>query len=397
MEKHYVIIPKLHDTMKEGIITGWLKKSGELVSVGEIIATIESEKATFELESPATGILRIFKGVGAIVNVGEVIAEIELVNENISLQKVGKALIASPSAKLLAKEYGIDLSQVTGTGPDGMITKQDVLSYIDKLKISQREKEEIIVRNDEEIIPMIGWRKVMAERMALSVRTAAQVTTFCEVDVTELVGLREKLKQLFEREYGAPLSYTALMVKAVSRALKEFPILNSYLINDKIIIKKHCNIGVAVFSEKSGLVVPVIHNAEEKSLMDIAKELNVLINKARNNELTIDHIKDGTFTITNVGMFGVLMDTPIINPPQSAILGVGAIVKRPVVMGDQIKIRSIVHLSLTYDHRVIEGMPAILFLQRVKAYLENPLILFDDVISNKKEKEFNFKVTNLHN
>ncbi|MEM3771263.1 MAG: dihydrolipoamide acetyltransferase family protein [Candidatus Micrarchaeia archaeon] len=376
-------MPKLHDTMREGIIINWFKRDGEVVSVGEIIATIESEKATFELESPATGILRIFKGVGAIVNVGEVIAEIELMDERTSRQKVEKAIIASPSAKSLARQHGIDLSQITGTGPDGLITEKDVLSYISKFKICKHEIEKIIMRNDEEIIPLIGWRREMADRITLSARTAAQVTTFCEVDVTELVNLREKLKQQFEKEHGAPLSYTALIVKAVSMALKEFPIMNSYLNDEKIIIKKYCNIGVAVFSDKSGLVVPVIRNAEKKSLIDIAKELNVLINKARKNELTIDDIKDGTFTITNVGMFGVLMDTPILNPPQSAILGVGAIVKRPVVVDDQIKIRSIVHLSLTYDHRVIEGVPAILFLQKVKAYLETPLSLFNNLTFQK--------------
>lgn len=393
---HDVIMPKLDLAMTEGVLVEWLKKDGEEVKKGEPIAVIESAKATMEIEAPSSGILHVLKPQGSVVPVLEKIAyiaepgeEVQVEGEVIPTEKaeVRERLKASPLAKKLAKEYNVDLAKVKGTGPEGTITKEDVLAYVQsaapprpEAKAMEKYVEKIEVpiellepEGEEETIPLVGWRKVMCDRMSYSVRTSAQITTFAEVDATELVNLREKLKN----EKGLRLTYTAFIVKAVVKALQEFPLLNSSVIEDKIVIKKYYNIGLAVEREKGGLVVPVIRNADKLSLEELAKRIGELTEKAREGKLSISDVKGGTFTITNPGMMGVIMNTPIINPPESAILGVGAIVKRPVVRDDQITIRSIMFLCLTYDHRIIDGAPAIRFLQKVRSLIENPTLLFD--------------------
>lgn len=216
----------------------------------------------------------------------------------------------------------------------------------------------------------------MAERMAQSKRTAAHITTIAEVDATELVNLREKLRPA-EKDLHTRITYTTFIVKAVAQALGEYPIVNSSLVGDEIILKKRKNVGFAVAREKGGLIVPVVRDADKKGIIEIAKTIDELTKKAKENELSLEDLRDGTFTITNPGILGVIMDTPIINPPQSAILGVGAIVKRPVVVHNEIVIRSIMYLCLSYDHRVIDGAPAIHFLQTVRKILENPNLLLD--------------------
>jgi 2-oxoglutarate dehydrogenase complex dihydrolipoamide succinyltransferase (E2) component len=380
-----VIMPKLDLAMTEGTVLEWVKKNGEAVKKGEIIAIIETAKATAEIEAPASGILHVVKPTGSVVPVLEKIAYIVEPGEELPSEakppEVAERVKASPQAKKIAKEYNIDLSKVKGTGPDGMITREDVLSYIQKTSPPPIEttettklREEVVKpaapEGEEEMIPLIGWRKIMCERMSYSLRTAAQITTIAEVDATEMVNLRGKLKN-----EGLDITYTAFIVKAVTKALKEFPILNSSLVDDKIVVKKYYNIGIAVDREEGGLVVPVIHHADKLSLAEIAKRINELAQKAREEKLSIQDVTGGTFTITNVGMFGGIMNTPIINPPESAILGVGAIVKRPVVRDDQITIRSMMYLCLTYDHRIIQGGQAVRFLQRVRNFIENPHLL----------------------
>jgi len=363
-----VIVPELDRITREGLVGKWFKKDGENVQKGEVLVQIETAKATVEVEAPASGILRIFKQEGSTVQAGESIASIVVPTEAHELLKTEKEIErrieASPSAKRLAKEYGVDLSKIRGTGPSGLITKDDILAYVEKNKILQE--------GEIEVIPLIGWRKTMADRMSYSMRTVAHVTTFAEVDVTELVKIREKLK-----DAGIRISFTAFVIKAVVQALKEYPILNSSLVEDKIIVKKYYNIGVAIAREEKGLVVPVVHDADKKNLKELSENLEKLVEKARKGDLSPEDVTGGTFTITNVGMFGAIMNTPIINPPESAILGVGAIVKRPVVVNDEIVIRHVVYLCLTYDHRVIEGFPAVRFLQRVRQLLEHPDMLID--------------------
>jgi pyruvate/2-oxoglutarate dehydrogenase complex dihydrolipoamide acyltransferase (E2) component len=380
-----VIMPKLDLAMTEGTVLEWVKKDGEEVKKGEVIAIIETAKATAEIEAPASGILHVLKPAGSVVPVLEKIAYIvepgEELPSEVKPPEVVERVKASPQAKKIAKEYNIDLSKVKGTGPGGMITKEDVLSYIQKISPPPIEtaettklREEVVKpaapEGEEEIIPLTGWRKIMCERMSYSLRTAAQITTIAEVDATEMVNLRAKLKN-----EGLDITYTAFIVKAVTKALKEFPILNSSLVDDKIVVKKYYNIGIAVDREEGGLVVPVIHHADKLSLAEIAQRINELAQKAREGKLSIQDVTGGTFTISNVGMFGGIMNTPIINPPESAILGVGAIVKRPVVRDDQITIRSMMYLCLTYDHRIIQGGQAVRFLQRVRYFIENPQLL----------------------
>ena len=378
-----VLMPQIDHFMTQGTILEWFKKDGEKVNKAEPIALVETQKVMVEVEAPTTGIFYKIHPVETTVKVGETIALIAKSGETVKInQKESKSLMsnkrkivrASPLAKRLAKAYKIDLSQISGTGPEGLITKEDLLSYQQSVVRTEGDRGLSSV-GEEEFIPLVSWRKTMAERMAFSMRTMAQITTFTEVDVTELRNLRKKLATS-EVLINHKISYTSFIVKAVVQALKIHPILNSSLKDDKIVVKKYINIGVAV-SRKNGLIVIVLHNADHKSLIEISKSIENKANKARRDALLPQDVMGSTFTITNVGMFGTIMNTPIINPPESAILGVGAIQKKPVVINDKIVVRSMMFLCLTYDHRIIDGTPAIRFLQKVRRLLENPSSLLD--------------------
>lgn len=376
-----VAMPQIDLFMAEGTITEWLKQDGETVEAGEPVAIIETSKIVVEVESPASGTFYKTQPVGSTVSVGEAIALIVQQDENAPVisevikspgveekpselvtEAIDKRVLASPLAKKLAKQHDIDLAQITRSGHGGVITKKDVLAYL---------KQNPVERDDEEIIPLTGWRKVMADRMHYSLQTMAQLTTITEADFTELINLRKKLIS----EGKDRISFTVFIVKAVTQALKKYPIMNSSLVDGKIIIKNYHNIGVAVAREKQGLIVPVIHRADEKSLTKLNQVLSEMVNNARTGNLSIKDVTGGTFTVTNVGSLGGTMSTPIINPPESAILGVGAITKKPVVVNDEIVIRSIAYLCLSYDHRFIDGAPAIGFLQQIKQFLQEPKLL----------------------
>ena len=376
-----VAMPQIDLFMAEGTITEWLKQDGETVEAEEPVAIIETSKIVVEVESPASGTFYKTQPVGSTVSVGEVIALIVQQDENAPVisevikspgveekpservtEAIDKRVLASPLAKKLAKQHDIDLAQITRSGHGGVITKKDVLAHL---------KQNPVERDDEEIIPLTGWRKVMADRMHYSLQTMAQLTTITEADFTELINLRKKLIS----EGKDRISFTVFIVKAVTQALKKYPIMNSSLVDGKIIIKKYHNIGVAVAREKQGLIVPVIHRADEKSLTKLNQVISEMVNNARTGNLSIKDVTGGTFTVTNVGSLGGTMSTPIINPPESAILGVGAITKKPVVINDEIVIRSIAYLCLSYDHRFIDGAPAIGFLQQIKQFLQEPKLL----------------------
>lgn len=371
-----VLMPQLELYMTEGTIVEWLKQTGDTVKEKEPIVVIETMKAAVEIEAPTSGTIYHNKPQGSTVPVGETIATVFAKGEVISdtlksetsqeietkpIQKAAcmreKRILASPLAKKIAQTHQINLQDVKSTGRNGVITKSDVLSYLENLEIPK-----------EEIIPLTGWRKTMADRMLRSVQTMAQLTTVTETDFTALLALR---RQLIAQEQ-TQLSITAFIIKAVAEALKEFPLLNSSLLDGQIILKQHRNIGIAVARAQEGLIVPVIQQADEKTVFEITQILTNVINRARDNKLAIEDIINGTFTITNVGMLGVTFNTPIINPPESAILGVGAIIKRPVVVENQITIRSMAYLCLSYDHRFIDGTPAVKFLQKIKQLLQNP-------------------------
>jgi pyruvate dehydrogenase E2 component (dihydrolipoamide acetyltransferase) len=362
-----VLMPRLSLTMKEGTVVQWFKKEGETVNKGEPLVEVLTEKVTYDIEAPESGILRkILALEGVDVPVAEVLGVITAPDEQITeeitaptpekeVEKIEECILASPAAKRLAKEYGIDLAQVKGSGPEGRIVEEDVKKFAEESKIGPRVRE---------IIPLAGIRKTAAERVTLSAKTAPHSTITMEVDMTNAARLREE-KQV---------SYTDILVKSVAKALAEHRIVNSTLSGERIKIFEDINIGVAVATEK-GLVVPVIHNANKKSLKEVATALNALVEKARASKLSKEELTGGTFTITNLGMFGVEIFTPIINPPETAILGVGKVVEKPVVVNKEIAVKPMMYLSLSYDHRVIDGAPAAQFLQKVKQYLENPHLL----------------------
>ena len=359
-----VKLPRLSLTMKEGTVGKWYKKEGEAVEKGEPIVEIISEKATYDLEAPSSGILRkilVKEGVDASVNAvlavitspDEAFSETEILAEvPQAVEETEKRVLASPSAKRLAREYEIDLSLVKGSGPEGRIVEEDVRRFM--------EEAHGTLPKIKEIIPLTGFKKTSAERISASFRTAPHSTIMMEVDVSKAGGLHEKLQ----------VSYTAILVDAVAKALLEQPIINSTLDGNQIKIFEDVNVGLAVAAEY-GLVVPIIHNADKKSLKEIDIAIRELTEKARQGKLAKEELTGGTFTVTNLGMYGVEFFTPIINPPEAAILGVGKITEKPVVVDGKVEVKPIIMLSLSYDHRIVDGAPAAGFLLKVKEKIEN--------------------------
>jgi pyruvate dehydrogenase E2 component (dihydrolipoamide acetyltransferase) len=359
-----VVMPRLSLTMKEGTVGKWYKKEGQSVEKGEPLVEVVSEKATYDLEAPASGILRkIVVSQGSDVPVDTILAFVGASDEPVPetekaattqpSEEVEERLLASPAAKRLAREHRIDLSLVKGTGPQGRIGEEDVERFAKNVSATMPKIKETI--------PLSGLRKTSAERLSMSFRTAPHSTIMMDVDISNVKTLHEKLK----------VSYTTIIVKATAKALSEHSIINSTLQDNEIKIYENINIGIATNTE-SGLVVPVLRNANEKSLAEIDKTIIELSDKAHNGRLAREDVTGGTFTITNLGMFDVDCFTPIINPPEAAILGVGKAVDKPVVLNGRIEVRPLITLSLSYDHRIVDGAPAAKFLQKVKKYLEKP-------------------------
>lgn len=359
-----VVMPKLSLTMKEGTVGKWYKKEGETVEKGEPIVELISEKATYDLEAPATGVLRkILVAEGVDAPVDGVLALITAPDEEISkeieetlqpaqaLAETEEKVRASPAAKRLAKEHGIDLSFVKGSGPEGRIVEEDV-----KRCIAESGKAAPKIK---ETLTLTGFRKTSAEKLAASFRTAPHSTVIMEVDASNAKKLHEELQ----------VSYTAILVKITAKALLEHPMLNSTLDGNKIKIFKDVNIGVAVATD-NGLVVPVVHEANKKTVREINSIIEGFMEKAKQGKFTKEELTGGTFTITNLGMYGVDFFLPIINPPEAAILGVGRIAEKPVVSEGKIEISPVLMLSLAYDHRIVDGAPATQFLKSIKEKLE---------------------------
>ncbi|MFZ5649921.1 MAG: 2-oxo acid dehydrogenase subunit E2 [Bacillota bacterium] len=379
-----IIMPKMNAAMVEGKLVKWLKNDGEKIGKGDAVALVMSKKVTFEVKAAAGGILNTVARPGQVVPVGRPIGYIlENESDNVPLQAdsgpaemVGGGkpsgsgrtsgsvqVMATPIARRLARENGIDLSVVEGTGSGGLINGEDILRVVEQAK-SMSE------RSVTKRIPFTGLRREIADNMMDSLQSMAQVTASSEADATGLVEFRRRLKEVFN------LTYTDILVKIVALALRSHPLLNATVAEDEIVIPDDVNVGVAVAVE-DGLIVPVVHRADTLSLKEIAAATSRLIESARQGALSMDDVTGGTFTITNVGMFGLDGFTPIINPPQVAILGVGRIVERPVVVGGQVEIRPTMNLGLTFDHRVMDGAPAAQFLQSIKKLIENPYGLFD--------------------
>ncbi|MGB1360628.1 MAG: 2-oxoglutarate dehydrogenase complex dihydrolipoyllysine-residue succinyltransferase [Alphaproteobacteria bacterium] len=393
-----VVIPALGESVSEATIAKLLKNVGDSVSVDENIVELETEKVSMEVPSPVAGtIMSIEVAEGQDVEVGALICTVaegevsekpakksapkkaepvkeEKVEEKpASTPKTSPAI--APSAKVEAQSKGVDLNAVKPTGGLGNITKSDVQAVKPSMPNTVESSGELPVRpaddRGEEIVPMSKLRKVIAKRLKDSQDTAALLTTFNEVDMTRLMELRAKYKDTFEKKHGTRLGFMGFFVKAAVQALEELPAVNAEIHGDNIIYKNYKDIGIAVGSPQ-GLVVPILRNAETMSVMDVETNIADFGNRAKSGKLTISEMTGGTFTITNGGVFGSMLSTPIINPPQSGILGLHKIEKRPVVVDDEIVIRQMMYVALTYDHRIIDGREAVTFLVRIKELIENP-------------------------
>jgi pyruvate dehydrogenase E2 component (dihydrolipoamide acetyltransferase) len=369
-----VLMPKLSLTMEMGSVVQWFKKEGERVEKGEPVVEVLSEKVTYDVEAPASGFLKkILAEEGVDLPVGATLAFIGTSDEElpdleaevpmaerdvvavagkVEATAVRERLLASPAAKRLAKERGVNLAQVQGTGPQGRIVEEDVRDFVERPAApTPKIKEEF---------PLSGVRRTTAERVATSFQTAPHSYIVMEVDMTKAAVLRERVQA----------SYTALLVHAASKALREHPTVNSTLVNGQVRVYEDINVGVAV-STKEGLVVPIIRDVEKRRPEQISLELEELAKKARGGELTREQLTGGTFTVTNLGMYGVDMFLPIINPPEAAILAAGRIVTKPVAVEGEIAARPVMKLTLAYDHRILDGAPAATFLEKIRRILES--------------------------
>ncbi|HEX4998612.1 MAG TPA: dihydrolipoamide acetyltransferase family protein [Terriglobia bacterium] len=401
-----VIMPQMGESVFEGTITRWLKKPGDHVERDEDLFEISTDKVDSVIPAPASGTLQeILFGEGQTVEINTVVAVIgegapagkraaggppvaaESVESKMPASAPappkeseageegpagGEPQWGSPLVRRIAKDHGIDLAELAGkgTGAGGRVTKSDILSYIEQTKAA-REKTTAAGPGaaDLERVPLTAMRKSIAEHMVLSRRTSAHVTTFFEVDCARITAARERQKAEFERS-GARLTITPFFIHAAARALKRFPIVNASLDGDTIVYKRSINIGIAVNLEW-GLIVPVLRKADTLSLLDLTRAIQDLGERARTKKLTPDDVRDGTFTITNPGQYGALAGTPIINQPQVAIMGMGGVKKRAVVIDDAIAIRPMIVLSLSFDHRIIDGATADQFMADIQRQLES--------------------------
>ena len=384
-----VLMPKLGLTMTKGTMVRWFKSEGESVEKGEKLALFETEKVTTEVAAPASGtLLKIVSPAKSAVPVGQVIAYIGKQGESLPApppqaaapaapalapdvraaqpQPVATTEVrATPKAKRLAAEKGTDLARVKGTGPGGMITEEDVEAFVPEAKSKTQTGLRV-----KEIVPLSETRRIIGKRLNSSLNTMAQVTLVFEADASEMVKLREARLPEVEAKAGVRLTYTDILVKAVARGLRDFPMMNSALEDDGIKLIDEVNIGVAVATDR-GLIVPVVRNADTTDLVGVVTTMKDMAARGREGKLTLKEVTSGTFTITNLGMTAVDSFTPIINPPQVGILGVGRIVKKPVAVGDAVEVRPRITFSLTFDHRVVDGFTAAEFLRKVVEILES--------------------------
>ena len=423
-----MVMPKMGESVMEGTVLSWLKSVGDPIEEDESILEVATDKVDTEIPSTHAGVLKeILAQEGDVIEVGKPIALIEteagaantptasapseetpIVKEAEKIMESAMATASvadipaksgdkfySPLVRSIAKEEGISLSElesVTGTGKDGRITKQDILSYVStkqagkapapntngqsKSVVSRPAPQPmpVTVSGEDEIIQMDRMRKMIAERMLASKQIAPHVTSFVEADVTDMVFWRNRMKNIFKERDGQTLTFTPIIIEAIVKAIKDYPMINIQVDGDKIIKKKNVNIGMAVALPSGNLIVPVIHNADQLNLVGITKKVNDLARRARENQLKPDDLQGGTYTVSNVGSFGNVMGTPIIMQPQVGILALGAIQKKPAVIetpqGDFIGIRHKMFLSHSYDHRVVDGALGGMFVRRVADYLE---------------------------
>ena len=379
-------IPSPGESISEVEIAQWLVSDGEYVEKDQIIAEIDSDKATLELPAEQSGVILLKAEEGDVVQVGQVVCHIDTSAKGVSkassevkeIKEViepesgnenstdnSKSDFLSPAARKLVAEQAVDISQIKGTGKSGRITKQDILlgkpamGNVDSAKRSQTRAKLSMLR-----------RKV-AERLVSVKNETAMLTTFNEVDMSAIFELRKKYKETFKEKHGVNLGFMSFFTLASVRALQEFPAVNSMIDKSEMISYNYCDISIAVSGPK-GLMVPVIRSAEELTFKGVELEVKRLAERARDGQITVDEMTGGTFTISNGGVFGSMLSTPIINPPQSAILGMHNIVQRPVAVNGKVEIRPVMYLALSYDHRIIDGRESVGFLVHIKEALENP-------------------------
>jgi 2-oxoglutarate dehydrogenase E2 component (dihydrolipoamide succinyltransferase) len=410
-------VPSLGESVVEATVAKWYKNQGDHVAVDEPLVELETDKVTLEVPSPCGGQLKIISAKeGETVEVGALLGQItegevdnkvgekviegenkipenkpqeiqqsETQDNNSETDKVdvdNKKVVTnieklSPAVRKIVDEQKIDLSNIEPKRSDGRITKGDLINNVNTSETQSENNEPILSNTDlsntelRKEVPMSRLRQTIAKRLKDAQNNAAILTTFNEVDMFQLIETRNEYKESFESKYGVKLGFMSFFVKACITALKEIPDVNAEIQDNKIIYKNFYNIGVAVGTDQ-GLVVPVLRDADKKSIIEIEKEIFELGNKARSGKLSITDMQEGTFTVSNGGVYGSLMSTPILNPPQSGVLGMHKIEKRPIVIDDEISIRPMMYLALSYDHRIIDGKAAVTFLVRVKESLEDP-------------------------
>jgi 2-oxoglutarate dehydrogenase E2 component (dihydrolipoamide succinyltransferase) len=409
-------VPALGESVREATLGIWKHAEGDHVEADEPLVEVESEKATLEVPSPGAGVLkRILRKAGETVAVGEVIAEIDqlaagaqlpagaqvAVGAQVAAQGAGPVAApasggnghgadesrAGPAARKAMAESGLSAKEITGTGRGGRVSNQDVARALadrerslevvsrqavpELIEVPAEKSAPVDASSRERVVPMSPLRRTVARRLVEAQQTAAILTTFNEVDMTSVLALRERYQDRFVKQHGLKLGFMSFFVKAAIDALKAFPAVNAEIRGTDILYKDHYDIGVAVGGGK-GLVVPVVRDADRLSFADLEKTIGELAGRARDNKLTMKELEGGTFTISNGGVYGSLLSTPILNPPQSGILGLHTIQKRPIVVDGQIAIRSMMYVALSYDHRLIDGREAVQFLVRVKECVEDP-------------------------
>jgi 2-oxoglutarate dehydrogenase E2 component (dihydrolipoamide succinyltransferase) len=406
-------VPAMGESVTEATVARWFKKEGDSVARDEPLLELETDKVTVEVPAPAAGAIEsIAVKAGDTVQVGAVLGAIAegrpgaasaapaanpdaaapksappaaAPSQAPAVRRAGEPAAAMPSARRLAEERNIDTTAVPGTGRDGRVTKGDVLAALEARAATRDAKPAPLPpagprpnADREERVPMTRLRRTIALRLKESQNTAAQLTTFNEVDMSHVMALRTEYKESFEKKHGVRLGFMGFFVKACIAALKELPNVNAEIEGDDIVYKNYYDMGIAVSTEK-GLVVPVVRDADKLSLAGIEAAINDYGTRARDGKLKLEELQGGTFSITNGGVFGSLMSTPILNSPQSGILGMHKIQPRPVAEGDKVVIRPMMYLALSYDHRLVDGREAVTFLVRVKENLEDPQRLLLDI------------------
>ena len=374
-----VEVPTLGESVSEAVIATWHKSEGEDVATDDLLVELETDKVTLEINSPTKGkLFNIKVKEGDVVYVGDILADIDedaktdvSINkktEIAEIKKINAEQKLSPAPRKIIADNNLQAKNIEGTGKDARITKGDVIKHLNNPSINEKK---VNIKELEEIVPMSRLRQRIAQRLKESQNTAAILTTFNEIDMTEIMQFRSIYKDKFLEKHGCKLGFMSLFSKACVAALQEIPTVNAEISGTNIIYKNHYDIGVAVGTEQ-GLVVPIVKNCDKLSIAGIEKEILHLAGKARDGKLAIEDLTGGTFTISNGGVYGSLLSTPIINPPQSGILGMHSIQDKPAVIKGEIKIRKMMYIALSYDHRIVDGKEAVTFLVKVKEYIEDP-------------------------